>query len=143
MLRSFTRQQSPRRAENARSTITIRGNQHSRFCHKESATGPFKGPSPGAAASCYSRPPRHFMRSERHYDVRREGTPIEDDSDDPRLELLADLEPDPDAVGAVLKRPRIRDAAKFRLELERRAWRRSGYRLQQRILNRLDCFDSH
>src|SRR6266446_10177386 len=72
-------------------------------------------------------------RSERHDDVRREGARIHFDSDDFRLRLLADLQLDLEPIRSVLELEGIALTAEFRVERERRAWRRAGYHLQRRV----------
>src|ERR1700733_15252673 len=83
-----------------------------------------------------------FTRSERHYDIWSERALVHDDSDDLGLQFLADFQLDLDPVRPVLQLEGIARAAKFGVELERRAWRCSGYRLQRRILDGPDSEDS-
>src|SRR5713101_1756938 len=74
---------------------------------------------------------RSFTRSERHYDIGREGTRVKVDSDDLMLELLADLERHLEPVGAILEldMERIACGAKFGVELEPGARPRCDHRL--------------
>src|ERR1700722_277745 len=83
-----------------------------------------------------------FSRSERHYHIWREGALIHVDSDDLRLRFLADLQLDLDPIGTILELEGIAEIAKIPVKREGRAWRRSGYRLQGRILDGLEREDS-
>src|SRR5208337_1240475 len=83
-----------------------------------------------------SGPPQSIARSERHYDVRREGALVHVDADDLGLALLADLELDLDAVFAILELLGIGDSAKFRMERDRVAGT-VDKGLQRRVLDGL------